>query len=475
MVRACLCLLAGAMALQLSSFPPDSDHFVVLLVAWIALHPVIRRRDLVVIACGAVLFWTASMGVLEARLDPAYEGDSMLADIRITAFPRRNTENVSFIATPLGDARIPENIRLSWADAPVQPRIGDVWRAEIKLRRPRGTSNPGSMDVEAWLFRERILATGYVVTGPHIVLLDSMTETGVDGVRSRFVAHVRATLGDRSSAAVIMAIAVGARHEITREQWDRYAASGTSHLMAISGLHIGLAALAAYAGLALLLVLSPVRNPHVVALCVALIFAAGYAALTGFAVPARRALLMLVLVCVGIVTRRNFDGGRILAATALSLVILDPLSTMQPGFLLSFAAVSALLWWSRTQQRPRSAWRAYATAQLVLGFALLPLTVVLFARMSFVAPLLNLVAVPVFSVVTVPMSLLSVVLPGDLSVVTLELASLSIELVELLISAAIDWPGASVRTAAIDSFAIVIVVLPVLFLLPAGVPGRYLA
>ena len=140
---------------------------------------------------------------------------------------------------------------------------------------------------------QRIGATGYVVPGPRNRLLDSGT-AGLPGrLRSRFVDRVQ-RVAEPDAAAVLAALVVGTRHLLTDAQWERYAATGTSHLMAISGLHVGLAAGGAYlvflgfAGLA-----GSPRNAHRGAVVGALGVAVAYAALSGFAVPARRAALML--------------------------------------------------------------------------------------------------------------------------------------------------------------------------------------
>ncbi|MDX1507684.1 MAG: hypothetical protein R3358_05355, partial [Woeseiaceae bacterium] len=100
-VRTSICLLAGAMALQLISFPPGSDLFVVLLVALILWWPWLRRRDLLLLLAGGALFWQASAVISDSRLDARFEGDSLLTTIRIEDFPKVQGEVASFIAVTL--------------------------------------------------------------------------------------------------------------------------------------------------------------------------------------------------------------------------------------------------------------------------------------------------------------------------------------------------------------------------------------
>ncbi len=476
------------MAPQLSSFPSHSDHLFVQIVALgfalILALPYLRRRDLALFLGAAALFWNAAEGVIDGRLARGYEGDSILTELRVVDFPRVNGSSTSFIATPVADARVPSRIRLSWQETPVSLRPGDVWRMEIRLRRPRGSSNPGSMDYEAWLFRERIGATGYVVGGKRNVLLDSGTSRGLDRVREHYLANAQRVLRNDASLPVVVALAIGARHLISTEAWDRYARTGTSHLMAISGLHIGLAAVATYLLVAGIFGFIGRGNHHFAALVVALIVACAYAAVSGFAVPARRAALMLALATVVLLRRREISVSRLLSAAVIVVVVSDPIATMEPGFKLSFAAVATLFWFARHQQprsgnliwRPALALRSLVLVQLTLLIGLLPLSVLIFGRVSLVAPLINLVAVPLFSFVTVPLVLLSLAtsdMPLPLAELALRGAAMSVGWLEQLIHISASYSNASLRVAAIESEAWLFLLLPLLWLvLPPGWPAR---
>jgi competence protein ComEC len=488
MIRACLGLLAGAYAPHFSSFAAVSD--VVLFAIFVALLLLWAGR---VVAAGFLagfyLFVTVTGDVVASRLDRRYEGDSMLSVLRIVDFPRRRGASISFLAAPVADERIPRRIRLNWHESPVVPAPGELWQLEVRLKRPRGTSNPGVFDYETWLFRERIGATGYVANGKRNQRMGIATIPLPDRWRHRFVRRAALLGKDPGTVAVIAAVTVGARHLVTPDQWLRYARSGTTHLMAISGLHIGLAAAATnYLALACLALLRCRGNQRRIALGVALLAAAGYASLSGFAVPAERATLMLAVLALALASAREPNGSVILAASCALVVLGDPLATLTPGFRLSFAAVLLLLWLSRRRARGAASSlrargvrlaRGLGAIQVFLLIGLAPLTILIFGRVSVVAPLVNLVAVPLFSTVTVPMSLAGFVLDGPAAAVGDELlrfAAASITWLEWLIETSLTLPYATVVMPRITGIASIYLALLVTWVvLPPGWPGRQLA
>ena len=487
MTRACLNLLAGIYALQLSSFAQGSDLIEFIFVIFLAASLVGRTCDFLWFLAGVTLFGLAANGIINSRLAPQYAGDSIVTIVRIADFPASDGSSTSFAAVPLDDARVPLRIRLSWFQPPVELRLGDVWQMELRLRRPRGSSNPGVFDYEAWLFRERIGATGYVVGSHRNHLIQSGKLDVIDRLRQRFVDRV--LLLSPGSAGVLAAISVGARHLITAEQWDRYARTGTSHLMAISGLHIGLAAGGGYV-LASLFGGLLIRggNHHNWATVVALLVAISYALVSGLAIPARRASLMIAFVAISILRRRQVRPLTVVATACIVVAVSSPIASMAPGFMLSFAAVLVLIWLAhrlgrgsdrRLTARLVSGVRQLSVVQGVLLLGLLPLTVLIFDRVAFVAPVVNLIAVPVFSLVTVPFTLAGLLLDGRFQVLgdpALHVAAISLEHLENLVVMAAEIPGAGHTMSAVTGSAWLLLFLPVLWvILPPGWPGRRLA
>lgn len=476
MTRACLGLLAGMYALQLSSFAVKSDYLNAVFVAGILLLLLRQWWLLFWVVVGVLLYLMAAQRLIDSRMPADIAGDSIVVQVAVIGFPSASAETVSFLAHPVDDPRLPSKIRLSWFDPKLAIGNGDTWQLELRLRRPRGNRNPGGFDYESWLFREHIGAVGYVVNSSRNRLLTSGATNPAQRVRMRFVSRVAELIDDPEQVAVLAAVVVGARHLITAEQWQRYAATGSSHLMAISGLHIGLAAAGAYFAVLLLSGTSfrgDARNHHRIAILCSLLVAILYAQISGFAVPARRASMMLALAAISLLRLRRPDLLAIVSATGFAIAVTDPLATMAPGFILSFSAVLALIWISRRRRTGLS------TLQLNLLLGLVPLTALLFDRISFAALPINLIAVPLFSFITVPLSLLGLLLDGPLQPVgdqALLLAGQSVALLEGLLRRVAASAWASMVVPAIVAMAWLYILLPATWvLLPSGWPGRNLA
>lgn len=461
------------------------DRCIALLVASFCAMYWRRARPLAVVLFGFAFFMLMGQAVISTRLNPEYAGDSMLTTVRIVDFPKVANGSVVMDIAPVNDSRIPKPTRISWFEAPVQPLIGDIWQFELRLRQPRGTLNPGVFDYETWMFREKYRASGYVVAGKRNRLLAAGSLTRMERFRASFVATANAAAESDSAAAVLAAIGVGARHAITREQWDRFAASGTSHLMAISGLHVGLAALAAF--FVAFVAFTPVirSNGYVTAVVFGAICAFAYAIVSGFGIPARRAIVMLAVVAFAVWRRRQVDSAATVSLAAIIVFLTDPIATLRPGFHLSFAAVILLLWLAKRRdvvtpgRRIVAVPRQLLEMQVFLLFGLLPLTALIFQRFAVAATPVNFVAVPVFSMVTVPLTLAGMVCDGfspAFAATLLALAAQSVEVIEWLIGKTLELPFASITLAQVQAAAWLFIWAPLAWVvLPRAWPGRYIA
>jgi competence protein ComEC len=312
-------------------------------------------------------------------------------------------------------------VRLGWyGDRPGQrqrPAAGERWRLPVRLKRPSGFFNPGGFDYEGWLFREGLAATGWVTQrGEPQRLGDGGWRYGLLRLRAAIGERIRSLVPDPAAAEVLVALTIGEGGGIAREQWEVFNRVGVTHLLVISGSHIAMVA-----GLIFLLVrrgwcLSsrlPLWVPAPVAGAVASLLAgAAYGALAGFDIPVQRALIMLAVFLGALVGRRALRAGHGLVIALLLVVAWDPLAVLSPGFWLSYGAVAALLYGLACSRQEGGArlLMGWGRAQWVVFLGLLPLLVALGMRVSVVAPLANLVAVPLFSLLVVPLALLGALL-----------------------------------------------------------------
>jgi len=305
-----------------------------------------------------------------------------------------------------GQAVWRSRVRLSWYRPQQKLYAGQRWQLKIKLKPAHGFANPGGLDYEAWLFSKGIAATGYVRQASTARLLgQSPTLHSFRQLLSDRILHA---VPDSEHVGLLVALITGDRQHIKQRQWQVMTRTGTVHLMAISGLHIGLIyGLFFWLGRALwrssarLCLIRPAQDVAVIS---GLIAALLYAAMAGFAIPTQRALIMITVVVAAILSRRMTSPIDVLQAALLVVLLIDPLAILSIGFWLSFAAVAViLLAMDRTPQS--SQWRQLFQIQWVLALGLLPLTSLFFSQVSVVAPLMNIIAVSWVGLLVVPLSL----------------------------------------------------------------------
>jgi competence protein ComEC len=345
------------------------------------------------------------------------------------------------------------------------------------LRRPRGLRNPGGFDFARLALERRYAATGHV----REILRRGPGIDGVDARREAVSRRIAGGVDDPAAAALLRALAVGDQAAIPDALWDVFRATGTTHLVAISGFHIGL--VGAFAGLlgGLLHRAVPragLRVPRrpLAAWC-ALAGAAGYSLLAGLSLPVQRTLAMLAAVLVAVALRRRLAAGGALGVAALAVLLLDPLAVLNAGFWLSFGGVFWLLF-ALDGRRRDAWWRVWSRAQWAAFVALLPLGVAWFQQASLVGPLANAVAIPWVSFVLVPLVLLAVALeplPAAQDAVLAGAGWCARAYLALLDHFA-GWPLAALDLPPPGTPALLLALAgAAIALLPAAVPGRALA
>jgi competence protein ComEC len=347
--------------------------------------------------------------------------------------------------------------------------------------------NPGGFDYEQWLFAKRIDATGYVrckqdcqrLPG-NLLSTDLRIRAWMQQQRHSLYLRLQTFLNDSPVSGLIIGMTLGVRDAITPQQWDILRNTGTAHLMAISGLHVGLVAGLAFwllrhlAGWAELKRCSPHQFAAIGAMCCAL----GYAILAGLSVPTQRALIMLSVIFASVILQTSIRTFHLLALTAVAVVVINPLAVLSAGFWLSFGAVSVIGLMLTGRHKAQGYWSTTWSVGWRVALGLSPLLLLFFGSVSIISPIANLVAVPVISLLVVPVALFGVVISGLsewLAFAAFDLASTVLSIVMWYLEQLSALSFSTLSTPKPAFWAVLTAVAGIcLLLLPRGVQGRWL-
>jgi len=411
-----LAFVAGICLLQTCSGLPSGHYYLLLLLVIPLLRwPLTRLPALLFIG----FFWAAWRAelALMPQLASGMEAQTVLVEGAVLDMPARSASGI--LRTQLAVDRIDDGsgwqnfqgiVRLGWHEALARPGPGERWQLAVRLRRPHGFANPGGFDYERWLFQQRIRATGYVREDDRNRRLSETRPAPVTAARTRLQLAMEHLQAEKPTVAMIRALTIGDRSAISLADWNILRDTGTSHLMAISGLHISLAA-----GLVFWLVraiwahagrFAEVIPARKVAALAAVVGALLYALLAGFGIPARRALVMVTVVMLALVFNRRSGLVQALCLAAVVTLLIDPLSVLSAGWWLSFWAVALIAYLASGRHGRRSFGGRWIYMHVLLALGMLPVLLVFFQSASLVAPLANIVAVPWVGMLVVPLALL---------------------------------------------------------------------
>ena len=422
---ACIALLLSTLVLW-SPYPVLSTGQALLFLALAGvvagLHLGPRGLLLSIVAGLPVVAAVASSArLLGDRWPDGPAGDDIEIAGGVCEFSRDQPGSWRFVLDADDESRArgaPARVMVSWYDSSTRParapQPGQRWHLKLRLRPPRGLSNPGGFDYERWLFAQRIGATAWVresaANGP---LPGTTLNCPVGSWRAATARKISTVLGGRDAAPWVLGLAIGAYQALPESDWDKLRRTGTIHLISISGFHIALVAgPAALLGLVVArALLSSGRRcrSRVIAAWTAVLTASLYAALAGFSVPTMRSVIAVALIALLATLRRALTTPQLLASVGIAVLLIEPLGVLVPGFWLSFAGVAVLVVVSRglrtDQSRPGPV-RMLVLTQLAMTVGLAPLLILFFGQLPLSGALANFVAVPAFSLFLLPLTLL---------------------------------------------------------------------
>lgn len=482
-----LSFLAGVMMLQLQAELP-SLYWAVLLIPFLALSVYFQKHYWLLFLLSG-FFWANFHGwhYLSSVPDTTLAGKNILVSGVITDLPVKQSRSTKFLFKVESfeldgyQGAVPKQLRLSWYYSKKVLRPGDQWQFVVRIKPPSGFQNPGGFDYTAWLFQQGIHATGYVRKSP---LNKKIGESYWLSVIDRLRYKIRETINTNSNteiSSLLNALAIGYRNDMSPDIWQVFIKTGTNHLIAISGLHIGLIAgfvwmiLRLLSRIKYLSIYLSYRQLLIYSFSVALF----YAALAGFTIPTQRALIMLAVVYTGFYLYRHLTVLQSLSLALVIVLIISPTSVLSVGFWLSFLAVAAISYSLVGRLSGRNRIITWLWPQIVVITVLIPLSFYFFQQSSIIAFIANVVAIPVIGMLILPILLLALLIaPIHMSSASL-LLSFSADLLSYLVNflrflAEYEFSVWVHSEANLLSLVLAMIALVILFL-PYAFPARLLS
>ena len=451
----------------------------VLTLGWMKAEIRLYATASLLLLAGFSIAGIRAHQVAEEKLGFRYYGP---IEGRIVAIDRSNSDALRLtldrvVLKNLGPKQTPAKVRVSLHGKQgfFTPEPGLTVILTGHLSPPGGPVEPGGFDFQRHAWFQRIGAVGYTRT-PVLVLTAHEGGDfwlGVYRLRRQIASAVQSQMSVRAGAFAA-AITTGDRSGIEKNVLETLRASNLAHLLAISGLHMGLLTGFVFALVRLALVVWGAQAKKLAAIA-ALFAGAFYLLLSGGNVATERAFIMVAVMLLAVLLDRRAINLRAVALAALIVLTLRPEAIYGPGFQMSFAATTALVVvygslrardWSNSRW-PR--WLRYvggvALSSLVAGMATAPIAAAHFNQVPHYGLLANMLSVPVMGLVIMPAAVLAALLaPFGLEGVALAVMEPAILWILVVAENISDWPGALSFTVTPGPLVLPLVVLGALFL-----------
>ena len=461
------------------------------------------------------LVWSSVYSELNKRaaIDELYEGINLYASGYVCSIPKQSRSVISFelcdssIRHKYQDDVVAEglHLKLAWYTEKPTPLIGHQ-EFIVRIKRPHGMVNPNGFLYEKWLFRKGINAVGYVkrsvdeasssVDGKRLdVTNDQASNNGcgdynvgcsITAFRIDINNYLSSLANNLPNIPLIKALSLGYRGDIDSNSWALFKNTGTQHLVAISGLHIGLVfgiAMGVFTALWHIAkgvlppswVMTLATHKAYVSVILGLVCALGYAAMAGFLVSTQRALVMLLVYYACGLSRQHINANTRLLIAAVVVLVVDPNAVLDYGFWLSFLAVWVLFFITIRQVKQSSGklaeWlKASVGMQWVIFVGLLPMLLASGIGVSYTALLANFIAIPLVGIIIVPIvlsGLIALPFSSGLSYFLMSLANGSLDLLFAFLEVFNEFTALNIiidstlTVVAISVSVLAIIILPI--------------
>lgn len=424
---------------------PDEPHYLfvsivttsLLVALFLAkrtpfLFFIVGILTVIVLGMGTAQLKTATVKapVLEKRIGPVTLEGKVLAVEKFSDGVRVLIGSPRISGVPVYNT--PSKVRIRFRGKTLNSNPGDWIRAKVVLMPPAAPAIPGEFDFQRYAFFKEIGGVGYGL-GAFSVLKpaadeDPSFQIWLEKVRYRIGEEIRNHVPGQTGA-VAVALITGDRSGIDEQTLEKIRQAGLAHLLAISGLHIGLVAGGIFLTVRGALSLFPavvLRFPiKKWAATVSIFGAFGYALIAGASIPTQRAFLMVGLALLGMLIDRETISLRSLAWVALLILFFYPEAILGPSFQMSFAAVTALIafyaYWQERKDRGITVQTFHGSggkiARYLIGISLTtlvasaataPFALYHFGQIATFGIIANLVAVPLAALWIMPAAVVSI-------------------------------------------------------------------
>jgi competence protein ComEC len=334
---------------------------------------------------------------------------------KIISIPVKEGESVKFTfsAETMNGKPVTTSMSLTCYQHCPTLHAGEHWQLQAKLKIPRNLGNPGGFDFVNWLQSRHIDWMGTVQRGSFIALTDKNTGSWLLRLRESLCEKLARLNPDENTLGVLQALTIGVNSAIPKKEWELFRRTGTIHLIDISGAHIGLLTgisfyilVGFWSRLGKASLYCPAQK---VAGLFAWLVAFAYTFLSGFALPAQRALMGCTFMILRYFLNQRFSVWRAWRYALLTVLLLEPHSVWMMGLYLSFFGVAILI--LVNQSVTLSGLRKIFILQLGCLVGLMPLTLFWFSYGAVSGLIANMFAIPLVELWIVPLGLVITFMP----------------------------------------------------------------
>ena len=346
-------------------------------------------------------------------LPSSLENRPVMIEGYLASIPIQQSHAVTFdfLISKIEHTKQRVKVHLSCYQCPYFLHVGEHWRFIVKLRRAHSLANPSCYDLEKSYFQNKLRAQGSVVKdNRNCRLSSSLWHSPIEQLREHIQNKLLQQFKENPFHGILLALTVGITDYITPLQWRIFRATGTNHLVAISGLHIGLAASLFSKMVAVIwsrlpnaaLFMPTLRIEALAGMASAIL----YSVLAGLSPSTSRSLIMIISFMIGILWHRKITTARSLIFALGIIILLEPFAVLAIGFWLSFIAVALLIYGMDGRLNVSGVWCRWGKPQWVVSLGMAPTILLLFQQITLLSIPANIIAVPWISFLVVPTCLI---------------------------------------------------------------------